>query len=209
MRRARAAISDDPFAIARYLDAEWLDCTRCPLGRLAFRHVLYEVIDPQNPMERMPETVSADILMVGEGPGKSEDSIGRPFVGPAGRFLRETIAEADPRNVYIALSNLVACRPTDRRGGPNRAPEASEIGVCSPRLLTVGWMTRPSLIVALGRVPQEWVPTILGIPTQGKIPIAELPHPAALKRRGGHHAPDKDAYRDAFRLMFETIRSIK
>lgn len=85
------------------------------------------------------------ILLVGEGPGATEDMQGLPFVGRAGELL-DRILEAiglDRRSVYIA--NVVKCRPPG-----NRVPAPDEVDACFPILIRQIEIMRPEVIVALG-----------------------------------------------------------
>ncbi len=86
-------------------------------------------------------------LFVGEGPGKEEDRLGEPFVGPAGKLLDEMLFALGLRrgqDVYIA--NAVKCRPP-----MNRTPHAEEIAACFPFLARQIALIQPRLIVALGK----------------------------------------------------------
>jgi len=88
----------------------------------------------------------ADILFIGEAPGWHEDQQGRPFVGPAGKYLDEllTLISLDRKQVYIA--NVIKCRPTD-----NRDPLPVEIANCRKWLDRQIELIRPKIIVTLGR----------------------------------------------------------
>ncbi|MBU1992718.1 MAG: uracil-DNA glycosylase [Patescibacteria group bacterium] len=89
---------------------------------------------------------TADVMFIGEGPGKDEDLLGRPFVGAAGKFLTELlgIIGMDREQVYIA--NVVKCRPPG-----NRDPLPEEVETCWPYLEEQIKMIKPKLIVTLGR----------------------------------------------------------
>ncbi len=91
--------------------------------------------------------VTADWLLVGEGPGAEEDERGEPFVGQAGKLLDAMLAAIDLRrgqDVYIA--NAVKCRPPN-----NRQPQAEEIAACRPYLERQIALIQPRLMLALGR----------------------------------------------------------
>ena len=90
---------------------------------------------------------NADILFVGEGPGREEDLQGRPFVGPAGQLLDRMLAATgiDRGDVYIA--NVVKCRPPN-----NRNPFDDEAERCLPYLRAQYALIRPRIIVCLGAV---------------------------------------------------------
>jgi DNA polymerase len=112
------------------------DCTRCKLagGRT---NLVFGVGNP-----------NADLMFVGEGPGRDEDLQGEPFVGRAGQLLTEIITKGmklERRDVYIA--NIVKCRPPD-----NRNPEPDEIATCRPFVARQVEIVRPRVIVTLGSV---------------------------------------------------------
>jgi len=89
---------------------------------------------------------AAKVMFIGEGPGATEDSMGRPFVGRSGELLTKMIENVllMPRSeVYIA--NIVKCRPPG-----NRVPTPSEAHTCQPFLLKQIELIKPKLIVTLG-----------------------------------------------------------
>ena len=120
------------------------DCTRCRLSE--GRNKI--VFGSGNP--------NADLVFVGEGPGKDEDEQGFPFVGRAGKKLTEIIEKGMGLNreqdTYIC--NIVKCRPPG-----NRDPEADEIAACKPFLLKQLQVICPKVIVALGKPASS---TLLG-----------------------------------------------
>jgi uracil-DNA glycosylase family 4 len=89
---------------------------------------------------------AADIMFIGEAPGWHEDQQGRPFVGPAGKFLDELLASIGLNRAQVYIANVIKCRPQG-----NRDPLPMEIQNC--RL----WLERqieiicPRMIVTLGR----------------------------------------------------------
>ena len=89
----------------------------------------------------------ADIMFIGEGPGEQEDLQGKPFVGPAGKFLDEmlSIIDLDRSKVYIA--NIVKCRPP-----MNRDPAEDEQDACIGYLYEQIRIINPKIIVCLGRI---------------------------------------------------------
>lgn len=88
----------------------------------------------------------ADVLFIGEGPGKSEDRQGVPFVGAAGKFLDEMLAEIQLKREDVYITNIVKCRPPG-----NRDPKDEEIAMCWPYLKQQVALIKPKLIVTLGR----------------------------------------------------------
>jgi len=72
---------------------------------------------------------SSGVMFIGEAPGRSEDEMGRPFVGRAGQLLTELIGEAGLRREDVYITNVVKCRPPG-----NRDPLEDEIRACLPYL---------------------------------------------------------------------------
>ncbi len=181
---------------------EWNPCQTCTLygfkfGSFAHKHVMLDVVE-HGVVEHSSDYLlhPVDILMIGEAPGKSEDVIGRPFVGPAGRLLREAISEIDlspnagyeaANGLVIGFANLLACRPCMEIGGANQQPDTESVKNCSPRLIHLIEILRPNVIVCLGNIPKEWVPRIMcGMRYFGDTHC--IKHPAALLRQGGKAA---------------------
>jgi DNA polymerase len=126
------------------IQKEMGDCARCKLCR--DRTTL--VFGVGNP--------DADLMFVGEGPGRDEDRSGEPFVGLAGQMLTriiENVLGLKRRDVYIA--NVVKCRPPN-----NRTPEPDESRTCAPFLLRQIEIVGPRVVVALGGPAAR---TLLGV----------------------------------------------
>jgi DNA polymerase len=90
-------------------------------------------------------------LFVGEGPGRSEDAQGEPFVGPAGKLLDNMLLAIGLRrgaNAYIA--NIVKCRATDANGR-DRPPTKQEAAACLPYLERQIALIQPGIVIALGK----------------------------------------------------------
>ncbi len=116
------------------LAADASTCTRCRLAEHRTQ-VVFGVGDP-----------SADLMFVGEGPGREEDLRGEPFVGRSGQLLDRLMTEelgVGRDRCYIA--NVVKCRPPD-----NRDPLPDEIASCRPYLARQIELVRPSVVVTLG-----------------------------------------------------------
>jgi DNA polymerase len=127
------------------------DCQRCKLwsGRT---HLVFGVGNPR-----------AQLMFVGEGPGRDEDLQGEPFVGRAGQLLTDIITKGmglKREDVYIC--NVVKCRPPE-----NRNPEPDEVASCEPFLKKQVDLVKPEIIVGLGKFA---VQTLL----QTKIPITRI-----------------------------------
>ena len=129
---------------------------------------------------------NADWMLIGEAPGAEEDRLGDPFVGQAGKLLDNMLAAiglSRRTNVYIA--NVLKCRPPG-----NRNPTPEEVAQCSPYLLQQIALTKPKLIVAMGRfAAQTLLETSASISSlRGKVhryagvPLIVTYHPAYLLR---------------------------
>ncbi len=89
---------------------------------------------------------NADLMFIGEAPGWHEDQQGRPFVGPAGKFLDELLASINLQRRQVYIANVIKCRPPS-----NRDPLPVEIGSCSKWLTRQIDLIHPKMIVTLGR----------------------------------------------------------
>lgn len=89
---------------------------------------------------------NANVMFIGEGPGREEDSQGRPFVGAAGKILTELIESIGLKREDVFIGNVVKCRPPN-----NRDPFLEEIKSCWPYLESQIKIIKPKLIVTLGR----------------------------------------------------------
>ena len=89
---------------------------------------------------------TADVLLVGEAPGASEDKQGRPFVGRSGKLLDQLLAEAGLVRDDVFITNVVKARPPG-----NRDPRAVEVAHHMPWLETQLALIQPALVVPLGR----------------------------------------------------------
>jgi DNA polymerase len=89
---------------------------------------------------------SADIMFIGEAPGYYEDQSGRPFVGPAGKFLEQLLASICLNREQVFIANIIKCRPPG-----NRDPLPGEIQNCCNWLERQIGIIRPKIIVTLGR----------------------------------------------------------
>jgi DNA polymerase len=91
-------------------------------------------------------SADAEIVFIGEAPGKSEDEKGVPFVGAAGKFLDEMLAEIKLKREDIYITNIVKYRPPN-----NRDPLPEEKASCRDWLLAELKIIKPKLIIFLGR----------------------------------------------------------
>lgn len=89
----------------------------------------------------------AEIMFIGEGPGRDEDLQGRPFVGRSGELLTRMIEAIDLKRDEVYICNIVKCRPPQ-----NRNPESDEAQACLNYLRAQFALVRPKIIVLLGKV---------------------------------------------------------
>lgn len=125
----------DPAKQLEAIRKEIGDCKRCKLcaGRT---NIVFGVGNP-----------GADLMFVGEGPGRDEDLQGEPFVGRAGQLLTRIIEAMGLARQDVYIANIVKCRPPD-----NRNPEPDEMATCSPFLQQQIQAIRPKVIVGLGNI---------------------------------------------------------
>jgi DNA polymerase len=127
----------------------------------------------------------AEIMFVGEAPGRDEDMQGEPFVGRAGELLTKIIAAMGFKRGDVYIANVLKCRPPE-----NRTPLPDEVTNCLPYLLSQIELIKPKLIVALGATAVRALLDVqLGITkmrghwyTFRDIPIMPTFHPAYLLR---------------------------
>lgn len=170
----------------RRFEEDWKNCDRCLLAANRSNVVLAK------------GKVPCDVLFCGEAPGRSEDALGAPFVGPAGKLLDGIIGRSVPEGTRVAFANVLGCIPLNEDGDVKIADLPKEsVEACRPRLerfiLEVAW---PRLIVCLGKVAAEWFDakayrkgTSLRAMVEGKVtdPFAGIVrvnviHPAAILR---------------------------
>ncbi len=126
-----------------------------------------------------------EVLFIGEAPGLNEDRQGRPFVGAAGQFLEELLANAGIKRQDCFITNVVKCRPPE-----NRDPLPVEIAACANYLERQTALLKPKLIVTLGRYsmakyfPGETISRIHGKlrNINGQL-VLPMYHPAAALHR--------------------------
>jgi DNA polymerase len=147
----------------------------------------------------------ADLMFVGEAPGKNEDLQGQPFVGAAGRLLDQLLAEAGIARDRVYIANVLKCRPPG-----NRDPRLEEIDACKGYLRRQLELVDPRVVVTLGNFATKlllrtetgitrlrgrsyrwWRDTML-VPTY---------HPAAALRGG-------DRITDLMRKDFDIMRAL-
>jgi DNA polymerase len=148
-------------------------CKKCPLGETRTKFV-YGVGNPD-----------ADIIFIGEAPGRDEDLKGEPFVGRAGQLLDKILAAIKFKREDVYIANMLKCRPPN-----NRDPLPEEMAICFPYLAEQIRLIKPKIICALGRISAQALlqtTTPLGKLRKkwhdfGGMPFMVTYHPAALLR---------------------------
>ncbi len=149
------------------------NCKKCDLSKTRNKFV-YGVGNP-----------NADVMFVGEAPGRDEDLKGEPFVGRAGQLLDKILTAIDFNRDNTYILNMLKCRPPE-----NRDPQPEEMALCLPYLAEQIRIIQPKIICALGRISAQAL-------LQTKTPLGKLRkqwhdfngilfmvtyHPAALLR---------------------------
>jgi len=111
------------------------DCKKCSLSHSRTK-LVFGIGNP-----------NADIVIVGEAPGKNEDLIGEPFVGRGGKLLDKILNSINLNREKVFILNVLKCRPPE-----NRDPKPDEIEKCEPYLKKQLEIIKPKLIIALGRI---------------------------------------------------------
>jgi DNA polymerase len=135
--------------------------------------------------------LNAEIVFIGEAPGKNEDEQGLPFVGAAGKFLNEMLAQAGMQRSDVYITNIVKYRPPN-----NRDPLPEEKKAFWPYLARQLDIIAPKVVVTLGRhsmeyfLPDAKISLVHGeakriVFGDKKIVIVPLYHPAAALYNGG------------------------
>jgi len=111
-------------------------------------------------------SIDAEIMFIGEAPGKNEDEQGKPFVGKAGQFLNDVLKENGIERGDVYITNVVKCRPPN-----NRDPLPDEIEACSPYLEKQIEIIKPKIIVTLGRFSTKFILSLYGFKNE---PISKI-----------------------------------
>jgi len=156
------------------------NCMGCPLGKTRTK-LVYGAGNPH-----------ADVMFIGEAPGRDEDLKGEPFVGRAGQLLDKILAAINFTRDDIYIANILKCRPPG-----NRDPQPDEMKTCMPHLMEQIRLIKPKIICALGRISAQALlqtNTPLG-KLRGQwhdfngIPFIVTYHPAALLRFSSYKRP--------------------
>ncbi len=137
-------------------------------------------------------SVPAQVVLIGEGPGDAEDSLGSCFVGPAGNLLDRVLdnsigvynkkrAKKELPPLKWAFTNLVGCLPTYGSAYKAGQPEPEDIELCRPRLEAFIELCDPELVIAVGKLPASFLKQgfkkSIRLPDKDT-PVLEITHPA-------------------------------
>ena len=152
---------------------------------------------------------NADLMFVGEAPGRDEDENGKPFVGRAGQLLTKVIEAMELTRDKVYIANVIKCRPPN-----NRNPKRTEIESCEPYLIRQIELIKPKVICALGTFATQML-----LRTEVKISVLRgnfheyrgtkvMPtyHPAYLLR---NPEGKREVWEDMKKIMAELNSSIK
>lgn len=190
-----ASTADKTGALAA-LAAEVAPCTKCALHAGRTQTVFGS------------GHTAADLVLIGEAPGRDEDLQGAPFVGASGQLLTKILATVDLARDEVYICNILKCRPPE-----NRDPLPAEVAQCEPYLQRQLAILEPRLILCLGRIAAQ---TLLGTKAslaslrrtvhfyQG-IPVLATYHPAALLRDARYKRDTWDDVRKA-RALLDALR---
>jgi uracil-DNA glycosylase family 4 len=146
---------------------------------------------------------TADLMFVGEAPGRDEDLQGEPFVGRAGQLLTDIIKAMKLSRAEVYIANVIKCRPPE-----NRNPEADELEACHPYITRQIEMIQPKVIVTLGKFALQSLTgktySISSVRGQwlmhGAVKVMPTFHPAYLLRTP---SAKKDVWNDMKKVMAE------
>ena len=152
------------------IKAELEGCSRCVLCETR-ANLVFGVGNPH-----------AEVVFIGEAPGKQEDLGAEPFIGAAGQYLNSLLALAGLKREDIYIANILKCRPPE-----NRDPRPEEIEVCTPFLREQIKAINPEILVTLGNFATRFIlKTDQGISglrgrvhITGRFSVLPIFHPAA------------------------------
>lgn len=148
--------------------------------------------------------LGAELMFVGEAPGRDEDIQGRPFVGRAGQLLTKIIQAMQFKREEVYITNIVKCRPPE-----NRNPHKQEIEMCQDYLREQLEMIKPEVIVTLGKVAADcFIQSKLGMTALrgsfyefNNIKVMPTFHPSYIIRNEGNKEIKKMVWEDMKKVM--------
>ena len=155
---------------------------------------------------------SAQMMLVGEQPGDSEDVAGKPFVGPAGRIMDRALEEAGIDRTQVYVTNAVKHFKWEPRGKRrlHKKPNSREIAACRPWLEAEIRLVRPKLVVLMGSTAGQAIfgPSFRVTRERGKLLSSNLAprvvatvHPASLLRQ-----PDEESRHREYKKFVADLR---
>jgi len=179
-------------AVFESLQERILHCQRCPLSKSRKNVVVGE------------GNLNAELMFVGEAPGREEDIQGKPFVGRAGQLLTKIINAMHFNRKEVYITNVIKCRPPE-----NRNPNMDEIERCKGYLFEQLRIIKPKVIVTLGNVPSHFfIQSKLGITALrgdlydfDNIKVMPTFHPSYLIRDEGNRLLRKMVWEDMQKVM--------
>lgn len=174
------------------LEETILNCQKCPLSQSRTHAVPGE------------GNLNAELMFIGEAPGRDEDLQGRPFVGRAGQLLTKIIQAMTFQRDEVYITNIIKCRPPG-----NRNPQGNEIASCKDYLLAQIGLISPKVIVTLGKVAADFfIRSSLGMTAlRGDfydfedIKVMPTFHPSYLIRNEGNRNLKKMVWEDMKKVM--------
>lgn len=168
-------------------------CDACPLHALNDRRITYRYSHGPYSYGK-----PVDILFVGEGPGDAEYILREPFKGPAGQELNELLTIL-PDSVRYLITNAVLCTPwIDDSLRTIGTPSLPEIKACGNNLRKLIAITKPTVVVALGKVAERSLKKIYGEP------FRTLAHPSFILRSDKHQDYERQRFSVALQEIYET-----
>ncbi|MCK5934271.1 MAG: uracil-DNA glycosylase [Fulvimarina manganoxydans] len=157
----------------------------------------------------------ADLMVIGEAPGRDEDISGEPFVGRSGRLLDRMLVSIGIERADVRVTNTVPWRPPG-----NRPPTPAETAMCLPFLQRHIELVRPKILVCMGspsakavlgaeegimRLRGKWLTYTMDLTPDGTIPATAMLHPAYLLRQP---AQKRFAWRDLLALKLRLAGNV-
>ncbi|HLY27383.1 MAG TPA: uracil-DNA glycosylase family protein [Aggregatilineales bacterium] len=193
-------------AALRAVERDLLNAKASPLYKVRVDSGNFPVIGAGNP--------DANILFIGESPGKHEAELGRPFVGPSGDVLAEMLRGINLRREDVYVTNIVLDHP-----GEKREPTPAEIAFYGPLVDRIMAIVEPKVIATLGRFAMQYILKKLdlpqkqksisdlhGKPVQAKMPygdiyVVPMYHPAVVL----YSARQKETLRQDFEVLRQFV----
>lgn len=147
--------------------AKWSKCQGCELHAFRKNVVIFR------------GNVPCDVLLIGEAPGPSEDVLGAPFLGPAGKMLDGILEKAGfvHSKLKWGFTNLVGCIPKDDVSAKFAEPPITAIKACNLRLRELVEMCKPKIVIGVGKLAAQHTTDLITSDYH-----FEIIHPAALLR---------------------------